>query len=381
MLTIITFIIVLSLLIFVHELGHFMTARKFGIRAEEFGFGFPPRAFGFYKNSQGKWKFVGGNKQIEDAPDTIYSVNWIPLGGFVKIKGEDGDSTDPDSFAGKPIWQRTAVLSAGVTMNILLAIILISIGLMVGTRQSSDSLDKGAIVIEQGGQGVQITEVISNSPAQKAGLVFGDIVETINGQQFNDVESLKTFVNKNVGQELDYKVKRGSQTLDFKIKPEIIKETGAGGVGIALNQLSDTELVRYPWYLAIWYGIKQTLLLTWIILVAFYELIKNLILGHGLNGAEVAGPVGIAKMTGQVARLGFSYLLQFTAMLSINLAIINFLPIPALDGGRVLFLIIEKIKGRPVKRELEAIIHNVFFIILVTLMLFVAGREVIDLIK
>jgi regulator of sigma E protease len=148
--------------------------------------------------------------------------------------------------------------------------------------------------------------------------------------------------------------------------------TGKGGVGIAL---SETGIVRYPWYLAIWQGFKMTFILIWAIITAFYELIKGLIYGHGVS-ADLAGPVGIATITGEVARMGFVYLMQFTALLSINLAVINFFPFPALDGGRFLFLIIEKIKRAPVKRELENLIHNIGFALLMILVLVVTFRDV-----
>lgn len=375
MLTLIIFLVVLSLLVFVHELGHFFTARKFGIKAEEFGFGFPPRAWGIYKNVDGKWKQIFGNRKIDDCPTTVYSINWFPLGGFVKIKGEDGENIEPDSFGAKKIWQRAVVLSAGVSMNILLAVVLISISLMIGTPQSLDSVDKGAKI---GVQQIQIVQVLDKTPAQKAGLVEGDIVLSINDNKFSDIQSIINFVDKNKDKPLTYLIKRGAKTINFSIKPELQKETGKAGIGVALDE---NYLVRYPWYQAIWEGIKRTVLLTWVIILAFFGLIKNLVTGHGLGGAAVAGPIGIAKMTGQVARIGFAYLLNFTALLSINLAVINFLPIPALDGGRVFFLIIEKIKGRPMKQELEAVLNNIFFILLIILMLVVTGREVLGLFK
>ncbi|KKQ61456.1 MAG: Membrane-associated zinc metalloprotease [Parcubacteria group bacterium GW2011_GWE2_38_18] len=374
MLTTLIFLIVLSVLVFVHELGHFFTARKFGIKAEEFGIGFPPRAYGIYKSISGKWKRVRGSKTVEDAADTIYSINWLPLGGFVKIKGEDGENVDPDSFASKKIWQRAIVLSAGVFMNIVLAAVLISIGLMIGSPQALDGLGKGAIVKDQQ---IQVVQVAENSPAKQAGIIAGDLILSIEDKKFATYQEIQNFVDENKGKVLNYKIKRNNEELNFKIQPEIREETGKGGVGVVLVE---SGTVRYPWYAAIWQGIKQTVLLTWAILVAFYELFRNLFMGQSV-GADVAGPIGIAKLTGQVARLGVMHLIQFTALLSINLAIINFLPIPALDGGRILFLIIEKIKGKPVKKELEAIIHNVFFLLLMALILVITFKDVLGLFK
>jgi regulator of sigma E protease len=364
--------LVLSLLVFVHELGHFYTARRFGIKAEEFGLGFPPRALGIYKSVSGKWKKVRGSQEVTDAADTIYSLNWVPLGGFVKLNEDESESADPDHFINKPIWKRAIVLSAGVSMNILLAMVLISIGLMVGMPQSLDALDKNAVISDRK---IQIIQVMDPSPAKNAGLSVGDIIVGIDGKQFASYPEIQKYVDEHKDKELAYQIKHAGETKDVKIKPEIREETGKGGIGVALTE---TGLVKYPWYQAIWQGIRQTFVLAWVILVAFYELLKGLIMGSGVSGG-VAGPVGIASLTGQVARMGFVYLLQFTALLSINLAIINFLPIPALDGGRVLFLIIEKIKGTPVRRELEAVIHNFGFMLLMLLVLLVTFNDIINI--
>jgi len=422
LLTIITFLIVFSLLIFAHELGHFWFARKFGIRAEEFGFGFPPRIFGVqllkgkklvkmaekekveieisdYQTpddreiiketitnqkqeidqlvSFKKWRFIRGSGDPEAGPSeegieagTIYSLNWIPLGGFVKIKGENGeDENEPDSFASRKIWQRATILSAGVGMNVILAAVLISLGLAIGFPQALDNIDSRARVSDKK---IQITQIMPDSPAAKTGFMAGDTILTIDDKEFAVEEELQDFVDRETGKELAYKIKRGQEEITLKAIPEIREETGRGGIGIGI---ATTGLVKYPWYLAIEEGIRETVFLTWAIIVAFYELIKGLIMGRGV-AIDVAGPIGIAALTGQVAQMGLIYILQFTALLSINLAIINFFPFPALDGGRVLFLIIEKIKGSPVKRELETAIHNIGFALLMLLVLVVTFRDV-----
>lgn len=369
-LTIITFIIVLSALVFVHELGHFIAARRFGVKAEEFGFGFPPRIWGIYKDSAGKWKQVRGGREVKDSPKTIYSVNWIPLGGFVRIKGENGEGeNESDSFASRPIWQRAAMLSAGVTMNIILAAAIITAGLMIGMPQALDGIGQSAKVTDKK---IQVAQILPDSPAVRAGIQLGDAIADINGQSFAGAEELQRFVDEHAGEELNYKISRERQEITLKITPEIITETGKGGIGVAIVE---TGIVRYPWYLALWEGIKTTFFLVWAIIVAFFELLKGLIMGRGAS-AELAGPVGIAALTGQAARMGLVYIMQFAAMLSINLAVINFFPFPALDGGRVLFLAIEKIKGSPVRRELEAAIHNTGFALLMLLVLLVTFRDV-----
>jgi regulator of sigma E protease len=363
-------LVVLSILVFAHELGHFWTARKFGIKAEEFGFGFPPRVWGVYKNKEGKWEQVRGNKEVVNPPSTIYSINWLPVGGFVKIKGEDGENAfDEDSLLSKAIWKKSIVMSAGVIMNILLAAVLISIGLMIGMPQALDDLSPKANVKSRQ---IQIMQVLSGTPAEKSNFKMSDIINSVDGIFFNSTSELQTYVNEHVGQELTYGINRAGSAMELKATPETRPDTGAGGIGISIVE---TGLVSYPWYMAIYEGFKTTFIMLWLIIVAFYELFKNLFLGNGLS-ADVAGPVGIATLSGQMARMGISYLIQFTAVLSINLAIINFLPFPALDGGRVLFLIIEKIKGSPVKREVEAVIHNIGFALLMLLVVVVTFRDV-----
>ncbi len=369
-LTIIAFFGVLTLIVLVHEWGHFWTARKFGVKAEEFGLGFPPRAIGVYKNNEGKWKKVLGAREVEDASDTIYSINWIPLGGFVKIKGEDGENeSDVDSFASQKIWKRATILLAGVSMNIISAIVLTTIGFMIGLPQVlGDQGDKAIVSNQQ----VQVVEVLADSPAEKADLEVGDIIVSVNGTELSEGEQLQSLVDNKKNEALEYNIKREGKIINKQITAEIRPETGRGGIGVGV---ADTGLVRYPFYLSFWYGIESVVVLTGAIAIAFWELISGLIMGQGMS-AEVAGPVGIAALTGQVAHMGFIYLLQFTVMLSVNLAIINAFPFPALDGGRLLFLVFEKIKGSPVKREFEAVVHNLGFALLMILVLFVTFKDV-----
>lgn len=411
-LTIITFLIVLSLLVFAHEIGHFWTARRFGVKAEEFGFGFPPRIVGFQliknqpqiieeteieivateeqaivsetvtetivnnkRKKNGRWRLIWGGRSLngeEAQGDTVYSINWIPLGGFVKIKGENGEVKGGDSFANKKIWQRAIILSAGVLMNIVLAAVILTAGLMIGLPQILDNLPDN---VQVSSRMIQIVDVLPNSPAARADFKLGDVIVDIDDEQFAQYADLQNFVDQRQGQALTYTIKRGQELLDKQAVPEVIKETGRGGIGIGIAEVG---LVRYPWYAAIVQGFKSTVLLLGAIIVGFISLLGRIFSGHNV-AAEVAGPVGIATLTGQMVEMGWVYVLQFTAILSLNLAVINILPIPALDGGRLLFLIIEKIKGQPVKQTIEAMVHNIFFIILLLLILLITFKDVAKL--
>ncbi len=369
MLTLIAFVAVLSILVFVHEFGHFWTAKKLGLIPEEFGFGFPPRAVGIYRDKDGRWRYVFGKKKINDAADTIYSLNWIPIGGFVKLGEDDDPGDDPNHFNNRPIWQRTIILLAGVTMNIVLAAALFAFGFTIGLPQALDNLAPGAKVSDQH---IQIVEVLPGTPAEEAGIKVSDIIVSVDGNQFKKSDELIKYVDEHQGEEVVYVIKRGGEEIKKTVTPKVMAETGRGGIGIGIMEVG---LVRYPVWRAVWEGLKTTAYLIGAIIIAFYKLIKSLLLGAGLT-SSVSGPVGIAAMTGQMARMGLAYLIQFAALLSINLAIINALPFPALDGGRVLFLIIEKIKGRPVKKEVESTIHYIGFALLMLLVLVVTFKDI-----
>jgi regulator of sigma E protease len=399
MITIVIFILILGLLVFVHELGHFLIARRNGVRVEEFGFGFPPRIFGFYRNKKGERKFIWGNRparnaslanaslrsdaggEIEEIREarkvgeekTVYSVNWIPLGGFVKITGEDGDEKDkPGSFASKSPFARIRILAAGVAMNFLLAIILFSFGFWLGVPQAAEEAAGAKIK----GEKIQVVEVGKGTPAEAMGMRMGDeilgVIDPKGGTlKFSSVEAVQNFANENKGKEVVLAIKRGKEDLQLSGTPRAEFPEGEGPLGIALAK---TVEARYPWHKAIWLGIQYTFSLTVTFVVFLFELIWRLIAGQPA-GLDVSGPVGIAVMTGQVAQLGFGYLVRFAAMLSVNLAIINILPIPALDGGRILFILVEKLKGSPVSKKFEQRAHNLGFALLITLMLFVTARD------
>jgi len=375
MLTFLIFIAVLAVLVLSHEFGHFIVARKSGMKVFEFGFGFPPRLIGFQwiKNANGKrkLKLIGRKRIVEEEQmggDTIYSLNLIPLGGFVHIKGENGDEPGPDSFGAQKAWKRALTLSAGVGMNIILAFVLISIGLMMGMPQAVDNLPRGASVKDSH---LQIMEAMADKPAAVAGLQAGDIIVGLDNLTNPSVKAMQEYVDSHKDLDILVTVKRDGATLEKKIHPFIYADTGKGGLGVSLVEVG---LVSYPWYKALYYGFLMTGFYLKEILFSFYFLIAGLFAGNPA-GEALSGPVGIAVMTGQVARLGFSYLLNFTALLSLNLAIINILPIPALDGGRLLFLLIGAIKRKAVEQKYEQMAHSLGFVALMLLVVIITVKD------
>jgi regulator of sigma E protease len=359
--SIILFIIVLAVLILSHEFGHFIVAKKSGMRVDEFGFGFPPRLFKFKKG------------------DTTYSFNLIPIGGFVKIYGEDGEdgcgasegratSEDPRSFSSKSHGIRAAVIGAGVFFNLLLAWFLLSLGFLTGLPTSIASAPANTEIKDIK---IIIVAISPNSPAAQAGLKPGD--EIIG---FAKIEDAQKFINENKGKEIELKYKRGGEISSAKLIPRINPPEGQGAIGIAMDEAG---IVKLPFYKAIWQGLKMTYHLTIAIAVAIFSFIVAAV--KGLAGFEsVMGPVGIVAATGVVAKLGFAYFLSFIALLSINLAVINIIPFPALDGGRLFFLLIEKIKGSAINPRFSSIVHTVGLAILLILMIAITYKDILKLI-
>ena len=384
LLTIILFIAILSVLVFVHELGHYLSARKMGMGVDEFGLGFPPRLIGFQKlnkkgdndgKAQKKWRLIKGPRQPKEIPgsedSTIYSINWIPLGGFVKIKGEQGENSEEEnSFVHKKIWQRMIVIAAGVVMNLIFAFVIISIGFSIGLpSMANEDLPPQAKISDPV---LQIVQIQDETPASIAGVKAGDFIINVDGQTILTTSEFQNYTKTRINETLQLTVKRGSKELSIELIPQDIDESGEGKIGV---YLAETAIVSYPWYLAIWMGLKTTISITGQIIAAFYNLISDWIMRQPI-AVDIAGPIGIAALTGQVAQLGAIYILQFAAILSINLAIINSVPFPALDGGRFLFLIIEKIRGKAMNQRLENIINNTGFLILIGLVLLVTVQDI-----
>lgn len=367
MITLIIFVLVMSLLVFVHELGHFVTARKFGIRVDEFGFGLPPRIFGLQRQGK-KWHLVWGNREVKPDEPMIYSINWFPIGGFVKIKGENGDAeSDPDSFGAKPAWQRIVVLAAGATMNFVLCIFLLTVGFSIGLPSAEPEAGGSYVSPPQ----VQISEVIKGMPSEAAGLAMGDVIISINGFDISNSKELKDYLRDKQGQEVLVKIDRGGQEIEKSVKVEKSGEAGVIGVGII-----DVGMVRYPVHLAFIQALKTSWYWVTMIFTALAALVSQLWSGSK-SGVDFAGPVGIAVMTGQAAKLGFVYILQFAAMLSLNLGIINLFPFPALDGGRIIFVAGASARGKKNGGKWENLSHNIGFILLLALIVFVTYRDII----
>lgn len=217
MLTILIFVLVLGVLVFVHELGHFMVARMNGIKADEFGFGFPPRLAGIVKDdATGRYRLVWGNVSVS-SPHTVYSINWIPLGGFVKIKGEDRGShlEERDSFAGRGAWTRIKVLGAGVVMNFLLAWVLFSIVLMLGFPEQIDPAHRN----EYGKTDIQILQVQPGTPADEIGLKAGDLILSLDTTEVTSVESVSAYIRERRGTEITVTINRGEKGCSLSVRP------------------------------------------------------------------------------------------------------------------------------------------------------------------
>lgn len=360
--SIILFFIVLLLLVLVHEFGHFIVAKKFGIRVDEFAFGFPPRFFA---------KRVG---------ETTYSFNALPFGGYVKIYGEDPSEvsgTDrSQSFVGKPRWVQGSVIVAGVLFNILLAWLLISATLIAGVAAADDPQSNYRVVQPR----LTIMGVHEGSPAELAGLSAGDqLIALTDGYDTivaDSPDTVSTFVAPREGRPLTITYRRLGEELQTTVTPisGIIPEAAA--IGISMDMVGT---LRLPPHLAFWEGAKRTWAYTELTVKGIYGFLAQAVLGRS-DFSEVTGPVGIVRAVGDAAESGFTYLLLFTALISINLAVINLIPFPALDGGRLLFIVIEGIMRRPIPTQVTNWSNLVGFVFLMLLMVLVTYHDIIRLV-
>ena len=339
--TIGAFVGIIVVLIIAHEFGHFIVAKASRVRVNEFGLGFPPRVLSVKRG------------------ETVYSLNAIPLGGFTKMAGEE-DPKVPRSLASKRIGTRILVLSAGSLMNIILPLLLFSIAFMI-----PHNLVMGQVLVE---------EVALNSPAAMAGIEDGDTVLSINEKPVRNIGDLHRYIQLNLGREATILVRHSDSTTEnVQVIPRWRPPEGQGAIGIRVNMLNST-IVRQsePFWRAAPLAVSACM--------ETFVLFKNGILSMIIGAApvEVAGPVGIAQITGQVAKAGISPLLEFAAFLSINLAIINIFPLPALDGGRIAFVLLEWVRrGKRVPPKTEGLVHLIGFAALIGVIMVITYHDII----
>lgn len=334
--SIVVFLLLLSVLVLVHELGHFLAARAFGIRVKEFGLGLPPRALGKKKG------------------ETIYSLNWIPLGGFVSLLGEDDqENLEKGSFGSVNRFKRFVVLIAGVTMNFLL-------GLLVFTVVYARGVD-----VPTGN--ILLAHVLPNTPAAAAGMKDGDVVVSAGGKVVHSFGDFQDQTKTHLGKPFDVVVHRDGKDVTLLVTPRVNAPAGQGAMGVVLDQ--QTAKKTYPLWQAPVEGTKQAVNITYQMVLYIGGLAHDLVLGNTKAADQVAGPVGIAYVTYQGIQLGPDFVWQLLGLLSLNLAIVNLLPIPALDGGRIVFVLISSAMRKDFYPKIEGYIHR--FGLLAILLLFV----------
>jgi regulator of sigma E protease len=399
LITVLVFLLILSILVLIHEAGHFFVAKFFGIKVEEFGFGLPPRIFGIKRG------------------ETIYSINWLPIGGFVKLYGEDEagagrivlpkngnkdtvsgevftmkeekvtiDSKDLEieketikiedvkistkktasdtsrAFYARPVWQRATVVLAGVFMNFVLAVAIVSILFSI-------------VGVAELGNKIIVDNVLKNSPAAMSGLKVGDEIEKINGQIVTSPKELVTITKKHLGEPIKLQVKSQKSNLkNLTVTPRKNYPKDQGPMGIAISQ--SQIIKKYPIWQAPFVGTKEVLNQSVLIGQGLFTVVWQLVT-KGSVPQDVAGPVGIAQLTGTVVSIGLPAVLSFISLLSLNLAIVNVLPIPALDGGRLLFILIEGFTKKKVNPKIENYAHTIGMAILLALIALITLHDLI----
>lgn len=362
--SVIPFVVILVCLVVVHELGHFITAKMAGVQVLEFGLGYPPKLAGFRFGKRPKLALTEAG--VDER--TEYTINALPLGGFVRLLGEE-DPSDPRSLAAKPRGIRILVLAAGALMNLLLPIVLFTANYMIPQQVAV-----GRVLIQQ---------VASGSPAQAAGIQPGDQIISVNGEKVQNLGDVAYDIRLEQGRTMTWQIKRGRDLITkqvyarwnppIQVDPQTGQKVQQGPTGIELSTPdSFTQTQSFP----IWEAVPKAMRST----VDSLILARNQIFAWGAarTAPQLAGPVGIAQATGEVAKqAGWAALLQFAALLSINLAIVNILPLPMLDGGRVMFVILEILRrGKRVAPEKEAMVHFVGFVVLISLVVVISYFDV-----
>lgn len=317
--------LVFVLIVMIHEFGHFIVAKLSGIRVEEFAIGMGPKLFGKKKG------------------DTLYSLRAIPIGGFCKLTGEDEASQDDKAFNNKSLLTRMGVIFFGPLMNFILALFIFS---LVVTQTPT------------------INEVIIGKPAQTAGMLKGDKIIEINNKTINNWDSVKKEISESPGKNLEIIVQRKNQKQSINVVPIVENETEGAMIGIKPSLKIGSI------------SIKEGLNTTIAVSKSMLDFLVKLFTGKA-SSDEVSGPVGIIIFINEAAKVGFLYLLNLTAFLSLNLGIINLLPIPALDGGRLMFLFLEFIRRKPIEAEKEGFINFVGFVALMVLAVVIAYKDLI----
>lgn len=354
MVTFLVFFAILSLLILIHELGHFWVAKRSGIYVEEFGFGIPPRMFGVK---------IG---------ETIYSLNWLPFGGFVRLYGEDASEEEmqgrarvPKSraFYSQPTVVKAAVVSAGVIMNFLLAGLAFTIAYSVT-----------GIPVE--GETVRVLDVQPDSPAAMAGIQKNDVVLRViddgKVEVVDHVDDFLTAVQSNPGKEMSIEIRReGVADFITVITPRVEFPDNQGPTGVVISSL---EQKFYPWWQMPWlgmkYGFDEALQWSRLILVMMGQMVRDLFIS-GKKPEGLGGPVQIYQITGEVVQYGWVAVLRLLGILSVNLAVLNILPFPALDGGRLFFILLERLIGKKITPNFERWVHTAGMMLLISLMVMI----------
>lgn len=357
--TIVSFLLMLSVLVLIHEFGHFIVAKRLGIKVEEFGFGFPPKVAGFK---------IG---------ETLYSINLLPIGGFVKLFGEDAagggsvknlksdtDHSTTDikrAFYARPIWQRASVVLAGVFMNFVLAVAIISYLFSV----PGVNVPRGSALVEG---------VLPDSPAAGIDIKKGDKIVSYNQKEVKSVIDLRSILAESKEKSGRLEIERNGARKSLTVTPKKFEENGKSVYLIGV-QLSDFEIKKYPWYQAPFYGTIEAAKFSWMILAGLGGIVTNLVTSGKLP-SDVGGPVAIAEVTGAAVKQGFTPVLWLAAILSLNLGVINVLPIPALDGGRFLFIAIEIVTRKKVSAKYEATAHAIGLAVLLALILLITFFDI-----
>ena len=372
-------IIVLTILVVAHELGHALVARRYGTVVEEFGVGFPPKAWG----KKVKKSILGKN--------VLFSINWLPLGGFVKMQGEHDDDTGKGDYGAMTFWQKTQVLLAGVVVNWLLAAVLITILALVGIPKIMPNQFSIAADTHEVSQPVELVTVMKDLPAEKAGLKDGDQILKFAGKNVTSPDDLARLTADNKGKTVDVQYKRDGVARNVEVTPRSENTDKKGFLGVEPAQ---REVVRATWSAPI-VGVCTTAQFTWLTLQGLGQLLGNTVSGLVMKlspdhttqqqananlaaaGSSVAGPLAIFGIIFPAAdKMGLAYVVMIAAVISLTLAVMNVLPIPALDGGRWFVTALYKVLKKPLTKDIEERIHGTGFVVLMLLVVVITITDI-----